>query len=169
MKGPSKDTQLGFLYGWLASRIGRSSWVGRLLRRVAWALAIPLILAVSWIIDHPVATVVILGLVAFVLLSLWSARLGGRRPLTVPPQLERTALYRWYDVDSRLLYVGITNHLMRRAEQHSDDKPWWSQVASSVVEWHPTRQAALAAETNAIHTEHPVHNIAQNSRRSSWR
>ena len=168
MKGPSKDTQLGFLYGWLASRIGRSSLIGRVLRRVAWALAVPLILAVSWIINHPVATVVILGLVAFVLLNLWSARIGGRRRIA-PPQLERTALYRWYDVDSNLLYVGITNHLMRRAEQHSDDKPWWTQVTSSVVEWFPTRQAALTAETNAIHTERPVHNIAQNGRRSSWR
>jgi energy-coupling factor transporter ATP-binding protein EcfA2 len=73
------------------------------------------------------------------------------------------ALYRWFDTDGKLLYVGITNDMARRTTEHQD-KPWWPEVASSQVEWFPSRKAVLAAEKAAIEAEHPLHNTIHNGR-----
>ncbi len=105
-------------------------------------------------------------LVAVLATGLWW-RLRVRRPRrrTGPPAV--TGLYRVYDVESRLLYVGITNHLMRRTSQHEESKPWWWQVRRMEVEWFPTREAALYAEERAIKRERPRHNIVHSLRRSA--
>ncbi|WP_062434940.1 GIY-YIG nuclease family protein [Herbidospora daliensis] len=71
-----------------------------------------------------------------------------------------TSLYRLFAADGSLLYVGIGGNPGRRFEQHRSDKPWWGDVASMTIEHHPTREAALAAELQAIKTENPRHNIA---------
>jgi predicted GIY-YIG superfamily endonuclease len=55
---------------------------------------------------------------------------------------EPTALYRLFDTDGVLLYVGITRDTEKRWRQHALKKPWWPQVAERTVEWHPTRLAA---------------------------
>lgn len=72
---------------------------------------------------------------------------------------ERTALYRLYDEERALLYVGITRNVEQRFSEHERDKPWWPLVTTRAVEWFDTRPAALAAELVAIHDEHPVHNV----------
>lgn len=74
----------------------------------------------------------------------------------------RHALYRFYDSDGRLLYVGITADLGGRLNRHGDDKPWWSDVTRVVVEHHQSRTAVLAAERAAILDERPLHNIVHN-------
>ena len=79
--------------------------------------------------------------------------------MTKPNASGRTALYRFYAADDALLYVGITNRLSRRWEDHAKQKPWWPLVDHQTVHWQPTREAAEAAETNAIATERPVYNI----------
>ncbi|MEV0831511.1 MULTISPECIES: GIY-YIG nuclease family protein [Streptosporangiaceae] len=71
----------------------------------------------------------------------------------------RTALYRFYDEDDRLLYIGITENITARWGSHATKKAWWPEVARKDVEWFDTRALALAAETRAIITERPVHNI----------
>lgn len=71
----------------------------------------------------------------------------------------RTAVYRLFADDDALLYVGVTNNVVRRRGQHRKDKPWWPQVTRQTVEWHPDRATAEAAETTAIQAERPVHNI----------
>jgi hypothetical protein len=76
---------------------------------------------------------------------------------------DRTALYRLYDVPGLLLYVGIAVDPGKRLQQH-DSQPWAFAISRQVVEWHPTRRAAAAAETTAIHTEHPVWNTHQADR-----
>ncbi|MFF7411623.1 GntR family transcriptional regulator [Streptomyces lydicus] len=77
-----------------------------------------------------------------------------------PP--ERTALYRLYDADGHLLYVGISSNPKRRwwahAAQHA--ATWWPQVATRTVEWLDTRELAAAAERHAIKVESPAHNFA---------
>lgn len=92
---------------------------------------------------------------------------------TLPPQLiGRTrdaigevvgnhALYRWFNDSGELLYVGITNDVGRRTDEHAE-KEWWSQVASSQVEWFPSRKAALDAEKRAIIAERPLFNVQHN-------
>lgn len=71
-----------------------------------------------------------------------------------------TSLYRLFAADGSLLYVGIGGNPGRRFEQHRTNKPWWGDVASMTLEHHPTREAAIAAELQAIKAENPRHNIA---------
>lgn len=75
-----------------------------------------------------------------------------------------TALYRLYDADGALLYVGITCDLDQRWKAHAR-KPWWPQVADKQVQWYDNRAQAGKAEVHAIVTEEPRHNIAWRSRR----
>lgn len=72
------------------------------------------------------------------------------------------ALYRIFDADGRLLYVGVSENPLRRLRQHHVGSRWFRGVAvRTEIEWHQSRKAALAAEAEAIRTEAPVHNQAQ--------
>lgn len=72
--------------------------------------------------------------------------------------MNRCCLYRFYDADGLLLYVGITNQDMRRWIAH-ETREWWGAVASATVEHYDDRSAALDAERTAIKSERPVHNL----------
>ncbi len=67
-------------------------------------------------------------------------------------------LYRHYDLDGRLLYVGIARRPKRRRYQHSSESPWGKCIASSRYVEYPTKEAALAAEAEAIAYERPIYN-----------
>lgn len=71
-----------------------------------------------------------------------------------------TALYRLFDKDGGLLYVGITVDVEQRMTAHRSEKTWWPDVATKRIEWFPNRPAALRAELVAIGAEQPRHNIA---------
>ncbi len=71
-------------------------------------------------------------------------------------------LYRFYDANDALLYVGITCNPTRRMEKHRGEKPWWTQVARISLEQYGDRQSVLAAERAAIGAERPLHNIRMN-------
>ena len=75
---------------------------------------------------------------------------------------ERTAVYRLYDADDALLYVGISKSFGSRWEQHAYRQPWWPEVHRQTVEWHPDRECALAAEEAAICSEGPRYNVMHN-------
>ncbi|MGX1220369.1 GntR family transcriptional regulator [Streptomyces ambofaciens] len=77
---------------------------------------------------------------------------------TKPQQPERTALYRLYDADDQLLYVGISSDPPSRMQQHASDKLWWPEVAHHTITWLTSRSEALAAERAAINSEHPCYN-----------
>lgn len=68
-------------------------------------------------------------------------------------------VYRAYDADGVLLYVGCTAYYRTRLEQHASSSAWW--LYSTDVTWrgYPTRSAARAGEAAAIRSEHPVFNI----------
>jgi predicted GIY-YIG superfamily endonuclease len=78
------------------------------------------------------------------------------------PNDEPTALYRLYDANDALLYLGISWNPDFRLEGHQNDKHWSHLVARRTVEWYPSRPAALAAEATATAVEKPLHD-------SSWR
>ncbi|MFC9268967.1 GntR family transcriptional regulator [Streptomyces zhihengii] len=80
---------------------------------------------------------------------------------SLPP--ERTALYRLFDADGRLLYIGISNNPEYRFNQHRRDKPWWPLVARNEVTWFDSLPDAAAAEKVAIKAESPAHNHSENS------
>lgn len=75
------------------------------------------------------------------------------------PLPKRWTLYRFYDRDGSLLYVGITGQGASRWAQHAAEKPWWLDVATIDVEHHPSLEAVIAAEADAIHDERPMHNV----------
>lgn len=68
-------------------------------------------------------------------------------------------VYRMYDDDGQLLYVGISKTLATRLTQHHRDKPWAAQIASVVGKRYTSREAARAAEIEAIQKENPQYNI----------
>lgn len=71
----------------------------------------------------------------------------------------RTALYRCFDADDELLYVGISKDPAARWKQHQSKAPWWRDVAMRTVEWYDDRPAAEVAERKAVQTEGPRHNV----------
>lgn len=68
-------------------------------------------------------------------------------------------VYRVYDADERLIYIGATSDLMKRWDAH-EALSWWYELAERVdAEPYPTRYAAFAAEMVAIQEEQPAFNI----------
>ncbi|MFE6355895.1 GIY-YIG nuclease family protein [Streptomyces rochei] len=76
----------------------------------------------------------------------------------MPEPSERTALYRLYDADDLLLYVGITHNPKRRWSAHSRDKHWWPDVARKTIEWFETRKSAERVEKIEVEEERPRYN-----------
>lgn len=78
-----------------------------------------------------------------------------------------TNLYRHYDVDGRLLYVGISLSAIQRlcAHQKSD---WSKYIASVSVKTYATRASALLAERSAIKSEAPIFNAMHNGGRKPY-
>jgi predicted GIY-YIG superfamily endonuclease len=74
---------------------------------------------------------------------------------------EPTALYRLFDKNDVLLYVGISCKPSVRFSQHKAQKSWWPDVVRKDVEWMESWGAAALAEENAIYQEDPVWNISR--------
>ncbi len=70
-----------------------------------------------------------------------------------------TALYRYFDEQDRLLYVGISGYLPTREHGHISKSRWMELAARSAIGRHPTRREALLAEREAIRTELPLFNV----------
>ncbi|MEU0818923.1 GIY-YIG nuclease family protein [Streptomyces mirabilis] len=70
----------------------------------------------------------------------------------------RTALYRAFDAEDTLLYVGITDSPVDRFKQHQATAEWWPIMVLREVEWLNTRSEAEQAEARAIKVEAPKFN-----------
>lgn len=77
--------------------------------------------------------------------------------------IERGYVYRFYDLDGGLLYVGITRDMSQRFAAHRRDALWWVDVASVTVEVTAGRAEAEYAEAVAILSERPAHNRSRPS------
>lgn len=71
----------------------------------------------------------------------------------------RHVLYRFFDHENVLLYVGITKRIYARSDAHRA-QPWWDEVVRIEIEDYPDREATREAELAAIRTENPKYNIA---------
>ena len=76
----------------------------------------------------------------------------------------KTALYRHFDKDDQLLYVGISLNHVARLAQHRDGSHWYEEIAQVTIEWHGTRVEAELAESRAIGSESPKHNKQNKSK-----
>lgn len=94
-----------------------------------------------------------------------AARLRGEmlnRPWRLP---ERPApgdpshfMYRHFDADGRVLYIGTARQPDTRTSRHRVASPWWSRVSRIEWERHASHQEARRAEIAAIEREQPIYN-----------
>lgn len=77
-----------------------------------------------------------------------------------------TAVYRCYDADGGLLYIGMSVNPKQRLYQHrSRRSPWVDRYASMTEEWFAGPRAAMKArdaEVAAIAAERPAFNLEHN-------
>jgi transcriptional regulator with XRE-family HTH domain len=79
-----------------------------------------------------------------------------------------TTLYRMYDSDGQLLYVGIAPLITVRMGEHRRTARWFRDVTRIDIEHYDTRQSAIDAESQAIRTENPRYNLQDTGRRIAW-
>jgi hypothetical protein len=78
--------------------------------------------------------------------------------------MSKTYLYRMFDRDDTLLYVGISKSVLTRLGQHMTDKEWLP--SQGYIRWltYPSRETAEAAEKKAIIREKPQWNVIYSER-----
>ena len=76
--------------------------------------------------------------------------------------MSKQVLYRFYDLDGKLLYVGISNKWYQRFHDHEKKSGWFSKAAYTIFQWYEDRESVEAAELVAIRTENPEFNKANN-------
>lgn len=75
-------------------------------------------------------------------------------------------LYRHFDKEGQLLYVGISFRAVERLMKgHKNNAHWFDQVARIEIERFPSRSEALQAEKAAISKDQPKYNIWTDTRR----
>src|ERR1043166_6396336 len=72
--------------------------------------------------------------------------------------MSKCQLYRHYDANGKLLYVGISNSETKRRKEHKIEAKWFQEIARVEVVDFESREDAAAAERTAIAAEQPIHN-----------
>lgn len=67
-------------------------------------------------------------------------------------------LYRFYDENDQLIYVGITHTWYQRFHQHEKNSGWFSEAVKVTFERFPDRESVEQAELEIIQRERPAHN-----------
>lgn len=75
-----------------------------------------------------------------------------------------TALYRLFNENGELLYVGISWMPEDRFKAHAKERRWWQEVARRELTWFEEREEAKAAEKTAIRVEKPRYNTCHTPR-----
>lgn len=86
-------------------------------------------------------------------------RPGYRMPVSALTSMRWWYLYRFYDADSQLLYVGVTGDPHTRWQQHRRRSAWSASAETVSLERYAYEDLALVAERAAIRLEQPLHNI----------
>jgi len=68
------------------------------------------------------------------------------------------SLYRYFDKNKNLLYVGISTSAIGRMLQHKQYSFWFKSISRMTVENFNSREDAVVAEREAIKKEKPLHN-----------
>ena len=84
-------------------------------------------------------------------------------------KIEFTTLYRAFNKNNELLYVGISGSLMTRMNSHKRTKSWFKEMSCLTTEHYDTREEALTAESKAIKEENPKYNIQGKYRNKPYR
>jgi hypothetical protein len=78
-----------------------------------------------------------------------------RHGVTKPTPTGTTNLYRAFNGDGTLLYVGVALIPIRRFSQHRDQAPWFDEIANITMERFPSREAASRSTTSWAATHEP--------------
>lgn len=76
--------------------------------------------------------------------------------------MKPTALYRHYDKDDNLLYIGVSISSIGRYQSHRSQSHWAKDITTMTTEWFDSERLALRAEKKAIKSEKPIYNIVHN-------
>lgn len=76
-------------------------------------------------------------------------------------------LYRFFDENGTLLYVGITKDWPNRLKAHYK-ADFYSAVQTMTLERYPDRESVAAAEIKAIEQENPIYNRLDNPNYRTW-
>ena len=82
---------------------------------------------------------------------------------------EKTAIYRHYDKDGVLLYVGLSRNPIKRLGQHRVHSLWFYSISRMEIEWAKTREDAAEKEYRAVRREKPLFNTVYNRPNSKRR
>ncbi len=77
----------------------------------------------------------------------------------------RVSLYRLYDAEDVLLYVGVTLDLKQRLNNHATQQPWWLEVARIKVTHLSSREDSETLERAVIQLDRPKYNVTHNRNR----
>ena len=81
--------------------------------------------------------------------------------------LGATTIYRAFDIDGTLLYVGISKNIGRRLREHEKSSIWWSEaVDGGRIEFECAwgeRAEVERHEAALIRSEKPVYNVTHNT------
>lgn len=69
------------------------------------------------------------------------------------------SLYRHFDADHNLLYVGISLSTLQRIGEHKSSAVWFDLIALVTIERFSNKAKALEAEKAAIKNEGPFYNV----------
>jgi predicted GIY-YIG superfamily endonuclease len=75
--------------------------------------------------------------------------------------MNESTVYRLYDAEGALLYIGCSLRFPRRLDDHRRNKAWWPEVSTITIECFGTHDDAMEAEYTAIRTEAPRYNADQ--------
>ena len=73
--------------------------------------------------------------------------------------MEYCILYRHFDKNQKLLYIGLTNNIHGRISGHKSASKWFLDIANITLEHFPSRFMLIEAEKEAIRNEKPEHNV----------
>lgn len=83
--------------------------------------------------------------------------------------IQKTTLYRYFNSDDRLLYVGITGDNTKRQSQHKRNSFWFGEIAKATFQHFDNRGEAAQAEVTAIQNEQPLYNTQHlHSKKIEW-
>ena len=76
--------------------------------------------------------------------------------------MQKASLYRHFNDEGALLYVGVSKSVASRTKQHKASSHWANEISRTETQDFESREDALSAEVVAIKTENPIYNVAHN-------
>lgn len=68
------------------------------------------------------------------------------------------SVYKCFDEDGALLYVGVGDTALVRIKSHQKEKAWFDEVVNITISKYEDRATALAEEIRSIREDKPVFN-----------